>query len=294
MMSYYMERFGDYELASVAWFAGPAQAGQILRRGWADAESSIQNPAIKDYVKKTRESLKEAQDPVNAKYLKKISPRQFTTTKGGGSWINPVAGKSEWSGGSWMPNTINHRGRTHAAIDVYADEGTPIVSPVGGKVLSVKTGEIGGHTVRILGDDGIEYYFAHMAAESVAKVGEQINPGFHLGFVGNSGSAKRTKHHLHLSMKDKGNPVSPISYLNNATTHGVGKNYLTEDTSSQKTSGIRNSVSSWAQALSDKAAGGQRLPLPPLNRRTPGSALTPSSLTSEPATPEPTTDGVPY
>ena len=133
----------------------------------------------------------------------------------GGSWVFPIAGPSEWSPGSWMPNTLTHRGRTHAAIDLYAEPGTPIVAPVSGTVTASASGDVGGNYVRIVGDDGFVYYFAHMQDASPLQKGQRINVADIIGFVGNTGSAKNTKPHLHFSMRGRaGNqPINPIPYL---------------------------------------------------------------------------------
>lgn len=129
------------------------------------------------------------------------------------NWYFPIIGETEFSGGSWMPDSLTHRGRTHAAIDVYAEMGAPIIAPVSGVVQTVKTSDIGGHTVSFLGDDGITYYFAHMAQPSPVLKGQRLNIGSYVGAVGNSGSAKNTKPHLHLSMKRNGSPINPYQYL---------------------------------------------------------------------------------
>lgn len=136
----------------------------------------------------------------------------------GFDWIFPVVGQNEWSQGSWMPDTKTHRGRTHAAIDIYAARGAAIVTPVGGTVQSSSTGKIGGNFVRILGDDGIIYYYAHLDAKSALRSGGRIERGSLVGYVGNSGSASSTSTHLHFSMRQVGSnqPVSPISYLEGA------------------------------------------------------------------------------
>ena len=108
-----------------------------------------------------------------------------------GDWAFPVAGENEWNRGSWMPNTLTHRGRTHAAIDVYAARGTAVVAPVDGMVISVGVNTaIGGNWVTYRGDDGITYYFAHMDKPSGVSKGQRISARSYLGAVGNSGSAK--------------------------------------------------------------------------------------------------------
>ena len=132
------------------------------------------------------------------------------------AFVFPVIGANEWSGGGWMPNTQTHRGRTHPAIDIYARRGASIVSPVAGHVRSAGSGSIGGHWIRIEGRDGNTYYFAHMDAPTNLKVGQQVGGGNIIGTVGNSGSAKTTKPHVHFSVKKNGVMVNPIKMLQQA------------------------------------------------------------------------------
>jgi len=129
------------------------------------------------------------------------------------AFVFPVVGATEWSGGSWMPDTLTHRGRTHAAIDIYAEKGAPVVAPIGGTVTGIGSGNIGGHWVRIQGDDGNTYYFAHMDQATHLSKGDAVLGGAMVGLVGNSGTAQTTKAHLHFSMKRDGADISPIEYL---------------------------------------------------------------------------------
>lgn len=129
------------------------------------------------------------------------------------NWIFPVVGANEWSPGSWMPNTYNHRNRKHAAVDIYADRGSPIISPVGGTIKMMDTSSIGGNWIQVSGDDGNVYYFAHMDSHANLRPGQRISPGTTLGLVGNTGSAKSTSPHLHFSVKRGGTAISPIDML---------------------------------------------------------------------------------
>jgi len=112
--------------------------------------------------------------------------------------------------------------RSHHAIDIYAKSGTGIVSPAGGTITRVKSGsKLGGTTVTVMGNDGIEYYFAHMSKHAPnLKQGQKILAGHTLGYVGNTGSAKRTKAHLHFSMKKAGKALNPYSHLRQAEADG--------------------------------------------------------------------------
>jgi murein DD-endopeptidase MepM/ murein hydrolase activator NlpD len=249
----YLKRFGTWELAAMAWFAGPQEAAKVMRRGYVDIDS-IQNPRIKEYINGVMQNANQALAAPNAAYLKRIPISDFSYS-GGGNWVMPVAGNSDWGRGSWMPNTLTHRGRTHAAIDIYATEGTPIVAPVSGKVISTKKGELGGNTVRILGDDGITYYFAHMAEQAVVNTGDRVLPGYHLGYVGTTGSARGTSPHLHFSMKEGNKVVNPISFLTNGSTARPAPKV--EDVSfTQAARPVSSGLNRWLQKLSSTVAKG--------------------------------------
>ena len=102
------------------------------------------------------------------------------------SWLFPVIGVTEWSKGGWMPGTKNHRGRTHAAIDIYAARGAPIVTPVSGKVKNIGSTSIGGNWIQIEGNDGNVYYFAHMNTPTHLSRNDTVTGGQQIGAVGKS------------------------------------------------------------------------------------------------------------
>ena len=53
-------------------------------------------------------------------------------------------------------------GRKHEGIDIFAPEGTPIHAVAGGTIVQGFTNGLGGNVVRIQGDDGRFYYYAHL------------------------------------------------------------------------------------------------------------------------------------
>ena len=275
IMQVFFQRYADWTLANMAWFAGPQQAGKVLQRGYAGLES-IQNTVIRQWVGDVMNSAQTSMRPENARYLKRIPQSVLQLQTPGSSWLMPVAGQAEWSRGSWMPNTKNHRGRTHGAIDVYAERGTPIVAPVPGKVISVKEGKLGGHTAKILGDDGVEYYFAHMAEQSQLKRGQRVNAGWLVGYVGNSGSARTTSPHLHFSMRKDGKVVNPSSFLEQGGHMGLAPNWQEEALTTEHATD-----SPWSRSLhriSETIAQGAPEPLPPLEAPMTGAMSDPSEI----------------
>lgn len=194
-----------------------------------------------------------------------------------GEWAFPVAGANDWNRGSWMPDTLTHRGRTHAAIDVYAKRGSAVVAPVAGVVIAVGIDTaVGGNWVQYRGDDGITYYFAHMDRPSGVRKGQRVSAKSYLGAVGNSGSASSTSPHLHFSMKFRGQPVNPVNWFERGTQLDPAQydHFQYDDafnasatdpffvggpgSTQPETAPIRDTVAQMLEAISNSVAGGQR------------------------------------
>ncbi len=131
-------------------------------------------------------------------------------------WVLPIVGmgSDSWSRGSFgYQKPASKGGHVHNATDIYMPRGSQIVSSVGGTVVGAGKGDISGNYVRVRGDDGITYYYAHMdQAPNVAR-GQRINAGASLGVVGNSGNASGTSTHLHFSMKRGSAYINPSEFL---------------------------------------------------------------------------------
>ena len=127
--------------------------------------------------------------------------------------------------------------KLHHAIDIFAPEGTPVISPVSGYMWpNVKFGdsytgykffERGGYHFYIFGDDGIIYYGAHLLGEPFKNPGQRVEAGEIIGFVGRSGVVSGCPH-LHFAMYQitsegrKGKVINPYSYLVNAFEETFG------------------------------------------------------------------------
>lgn len=257
-MQRYFEAFGDWDLVALAWYAGTGSVRTVLERGY-DGPGSIQNPHIRQYVQEIRGYSEEAS---RQEWTAPRLEGNLGVVQGASGWLFPVAGEADWGRGSWMPDTKTHRGRTHAAIDVYAAAGTPIVAPVGGRIKSVRSGNIGGNTVQIEGDDGTTYYFAHMRDTAVVQQGQRINAGQHLGFVGNSGTASSTSPHLHMSMRrsSDNSPINPSSYLEAATKSDQFSGLDPQQTGGPRQGAVSSVLDNVLSNLSNQIAGGQRDP----------------------------------
>lgn len=121
----------------------------------------------------------------------------------------PVAGKANFSHDWGFPRytPVPH---LHQGTDVFAAFGTPIVSSEAGKVIQKGTAGAGGISVWLRGDSGMGYYYAHLQAwAGNLEVGQRVEKGYVIGFVGDTGNAEGGSPHLHFELHPGGGPGTP-------------------------------------------------------------------------------------
>lgn len=104
-------------------------------------------------------------------------------------------------------------GRTHEGIDIFAERDTPIMSTTPGIVRKVGTNQLGGNVVSIIGPGGVGHYYAHLERFAEIGVGDWVETGDVIGYVGDSGNAKGTPPHLHYGIYTKEGAVNPYPLL---------------------------------------------------------------------------------
>jgi murein DD-endopeptidase MepM/ murein hydrolase activator NlpD len=87
--------------------------------------------------------------------------------------------------------------RRHEGIDIFAPLGRPVLSTTSGVVFKVGEDNLGGHVVRVLGPGWQWHYYAHLDRFADIEPGSIVQQGSVLGYVGNTGNASGTPHHLH-------------------------------------------------------------------------------------------------
>lgn len=108
-------------------------------------------------------------------------------------------------------------GRRHEGIDIMAAKNTKVLSATDGVVVDNRDNGLGGKVVWIAGPAGSYHYYAHLNKhKSGLDVGDKVDKGDVIGYVGNTGNARGGSPHLHygiyLSGKGKG-AVNPYPYL---------------------------------------------------------------------------------
>jgi murein DD-endopeptidase MepM/ murein hydrolase activator NlpD len=104
-------------------------------------------------------------------------------------------------------------GRRHQGIDIFAPEGTPVVSTTRGIVTRVGTNRLGGQVVWVLGPGLESHYYAHLNRFGRFHAGQVVNAGDVLGYVGRTGNAHGTPFHLHYGIYRRGTAENPYPRL---------------------------------------------------------------------------------
>jgi murein DD-endopeptidase MepM/ murein hydrolase activator NlpD len=114
----------------------------------------------------------------------------FRITSRYGARIDPITGAS--SG--------------HNGIDIAMPQGTPILAPQRGLIVSSYYTDTGGHQVIIDHPGNIRTGYAHLSKRQPA--GTQVKKGDIVAYSGNTG--RSTGPHLHLTVKKNGKQIDPL------------------------------------------------------------------------------------
>lgn len=94
-------------------------------------------------------------------------------------------------------------GRVHDAIDIMADEGTPVIAAADGTIEKLFFSDGGGgNTVYERSTDGKwMYYYAHLSSYAPGlHEGQQVKQGQVIATVGHTGNASASAPHLHFAI----------------------------------------------------------------------------------------------
>ena len=114
-------------------------------------------------------------------------------------------------------------GRRHQGIDIFAPRSTPVLSTTRGIVTQVGTNSLGGQVVWVLGPGLESHYYAHLDRFAGIKVGDIVQPGDVLGYVGRTGNARGTPFHLHYGIYRRGRAENPYLRLGEPAARETGE-----------------------------------------------------------------------
>ena len=121
-------------------------------------------------------------------------------------------------------------GRRHQGTDISAEKLTPVVAIADGFVELMRTGSwLSGNYVKLRHADGWTSWYVHLNNDNPGtddgdappdltfapglEVGDFVNAGDLIGFVGDSGNAEPTVPHTHFELRHDGRAVNPYPYL---------------------------------------------------------------------------------
>lgn len=128
-----------------------------------------------------------------------------------GKFPNPVPGARLSSPfGYRIHPTLGVR-KFHNGQDLAAPTGTPIKSPLSGKIVGAGwLSDACGNGVKITHPENWETAYCHLDKVNVSD-GQSVNVGSIIGTVGSTG--RSTGPHLHLTLKKNGEAVNPAKYF---------------------------------------------------------------------------------
>jgi len=104
-------------------------------------------------------------------------------------------------------------GRRHQGTDVMAPHGARVFAIVNGVVSRESSSSNGGIQLYLQGDNGIEYFYAHLSGYAVST-GIRVRAGQLIAYNGQTGNARYTAPHVHFEVHPGGGaPVNPYPYL---------------------------------------------------------------------------------
>jgi Peptidase family M23 len=128
-----------------------------------------------------------------------VQPNTPATLKTEASYVCPI-------NGPYKPGAGLGAGRNHKGFDMMAAKGTPVVAVYGGVInnkWNADSNPKGGNALKLQGNDGRYYYYAHLQSHTVNKR-DVVAQGQVIGYVGDTGNAYNPNFdnsHLHFEIR---------------------------------------------------------------------------------------------
>lgn len=108
-----------------------------------------------------------------------------------------------------VSNKVSNASTGHNGIDIRASGGTKIYAAAAGTVVRSTYSSSSGNWVQIAHANGVSTVYKHLKKRSALRVGDAVEAGDLVGYVGSTGIA--SGNHLHFGVLLNGDPVDPLS-----------------------------------------------------------------------------------
>ena len=127
-------------------------------------------------------------------------PLTLTPPLKAGPYTFPVTGNA-FFGDTYGAMRSDVPGGWHHGDDIFSPLGQPVVAVANGKVYKVGWNSVGGWRLWVRDAQGNRFYYAHLSGYTkYGRNGTHVKAGQQLGFIGNTGDAFTTPHHLHFEI----------------------------------------------------------------------------------------------
>jgi peptidoglycan LD-endopeptidase LytH len=107
-------------------------------------------------------------------------------------------------------------GRAHKGTDIMNPMGNRVHAYVDGVISRQTSSALGGISLYLWGDDGNEYYYAHLSRYA-SRTGQRVKAGELIAYNGATGNAAWSGPHVHFEVHPgKGAPVNPYPWVQRA------------------------------------------------------------------------------
>jgi murein DD-endopeptidase MepM/ murein hydrolase activator NlpD len=129
----------------------------------------------------------------------------------GGRWVSCPVSKPYTFIDSW--GAPRSGGRAHKGTDIMNPMGNKVHAIVDGVISRQSYSSLGGISLYLWGDDGNEYYYAHLSRYA-SHTGQRVKAGELIAYNGATGNAAWTGPHVHFEVHPGGgSPVNPYPYV---------------------------------------------------------------------------------
>ena len=198
------------------------QEGQVAAVADAKIAFDSYEAAIKDVraamsqMSRLEARAKKTVDKLTANFekAKQVADRLagFNTTHlVDGRWVSCPVSKPYSFIDSW--GAARSGGRSHKGTDIMNPMMNKVHAIVDGVVSRQSTSSLGGISLYLQGDDGNEYYYAHLASYA-SVTGQRVKAGELIGYNGATGNAAWSGPHVHFEVHPGGgSPINPYPYV---------------------------------------------------------------------------------